>query len=307
MGGSSTTTQNNSPYAPAQPMINQGLADAQAMYESGGVNITPYQGNLVAETDPFRNAAYGAAPSVAMGAMGGAQAAQGGLMRALDPNYQSAAFDQVRQNVVDTITPQINSSFAGSGMTGSTLHQQNLARGLSSGLADVENQAFQQSQQRALQAAGMMGQANQNMMAPLDYLRELGGERQQQSQAEIQAAVLQDQQAKTGELAALQDYLALSTGAGGQFGVQSSTSRNNPGLLGIAGLGLQGAALFSDRRLKTDIKRVGQTDDGLPIYTYRYITGGPVQMGVMAQEVEQVNPDAVTDIGGYKGVNYGKL
>lgn len=66
----------------------------------------------------------------------------------------------------------------------------------------------------------------------------------------------------------------------------------------------------SDRRLKTDIKRVGKTKDGLPIYTYRYKEGGPVQMGVMADEVEDVTPKAVIKGGagnGFDAVDYSQL
>ena len=72
------------------------------------------------------------------------------------------------------------------------------------------------------------------------------------------------------------------------------------GLFGI-GSSIAGAIPWSDRRLKKDIKRVGTTDAGTPIYTYRYIWGGPVHMGVMAQDV----PDAavMTDTGFMK-VNY---
>ena len=59
--------------------------------------------------------------------------------------------------------------------------------------------------------------------------------------------------------------------------------------------------LLSDRRLKTDIRRVGTTDAGVPIYTYRYLGQGPVHMGVMAQDV----PDAafMTD-SGFLAVRY---
>ncbi len=85
----------------------------------------------------------------------------------------------------------------------------------------------------------------------------------------------------------------------------SNKAANQRALMG--GLFGLGAAAISDRRAKTDIKRVGQTDDGLPIYTYRYKWGGPVQMGVMAQEVEKVNPEAVIEIAGLKAVNYGAL
>lgn len=65
--------------------------------------------------------------------------------------------------------------------------------------------------------------------------------------------------------------------------------------------------MFSDKRLKEDIKRVGKTDDGLPVYTYRYKGSPMVQMGVMAQEVEKKTPDAVATFGGFKAVDYGKV
>jgi hypothetical protein len=64
------------------------------------------------------------------------------------------------------------------------------------------------------------------------------------------------------------------------------------------------AMTASDRRLKTDIQRVGTTDGGLPIYTYKYKGESMTQMGVMAQDVEKVNPEAVREFGGYKAVNY---
>jgi hypothetical protein len=80
-------------------------------------------------------------------------------------------------------------------------------------------------------------------------------------------------------------------------------------LSGLFGLGAAAlpAIPFSDRRLKMDIRKVGKTDDGLNVYTYRYITGGPVQMGVMADEVEKVKPEAVGEINGFKAVNYGMI
>jgi hypothetical protein len=46
----------------------------------------------------------------------------------------------------------------------------------------------------------------------------------------------------------------------------------------------------------------------LPIFTYRYKTGGPRQMGVMAQDVQRKNPDAVVRRGdGLLAVDYGKV
>lgn len=75
---------------------------------------------------------------------------------------------------------------------------------------------------------------------------------------------------------------------------------NALGQLGAAGIGL----MPSDRRIKTDIVRVGTLDNGLPVYRFRYKAGGPVQIGLMAQDVEQVNPAAVAEIDGILHVNY---
>lgn len=77
---------------------------------------------------------------------------------------------------------------------------------------------------------------------------------------------------------------------------------------GLFGLLSGGIGLLSDRRAKTDIERVGETDEGTPIYTYRYKDGGPVMMGVMAQEVAKRNPDAVMKAdNGMLAVDYGKV
>lgn len=68
--------------------------------------------------------------------------------------------------------------------------------------------------------------------------------------------------------------------------------------------GTLAAALLSDRRAKTDIRKVGTLDNGLSVYVYRYKHGGPPQIGLMAQEVAEVNPSAVVDIDGLLHVNY---
>ena len=62
---------------------------------------------------------------------------------------------------------------------------------------------------------------------------------------------------------------------------------------GIGGLFGMGAAFLSDERAKTDVRKVGETTDGQNIYQYRYKSGGPYQIGLMAQEVQKRNPDAV--------------
>lgn len=72
------------------------------------------------------------------------------------------------------------------------------------------------------------------------------------------------------------------------------------------GSALGGLAMFSDVHLKEGIEPVGELYDGTNIYRYRYKGDPMMRIGVMAQEVEKTNPDAVIDIGGYKAVDYGK-
>ncbi len=69
------------------------------------------------------------------------------------------------------------------------------------------------------------------------------------------------------------------------------------------------ASLFSDERLKTDIKPVGKTNDGQNIYTYKYIDNPhKTHMGVLAQETLKTHPEAVsTHPIGALMVDYSKL
>lgn len=77
--------------------------------------------------------------------------------------------------------------------------------------------------------------------------------------------------------------------------------------LGSAALmGPAGAFRFSDRRLKSNLKRVGTHATGVGIYDYTMM--GMPQRGVIAQEVERVRPDLVKrHANGYLMVNYGGL
>lgn len=65
---------------------------------------------------------------------------------------------------------------------------------------------------------------------------------------------------------------------------------------------------LSDRRLKTDVEKLGERPDGLGVYAFRYLWSPVRHIGVMAQEVLGVKPEAVVHLpGGYMAVNYGAL
>ena len=78
------------------------------------------------------------------------------------------------------------------------------------------------------------------------------------------------------------------------------------GLNSLMGLGgsLGAAYLLSDRRYKEDIEPVGILNNGLIVYLFRYKGQDVYQIGLIAQEVEKINPNAVKEFDGIKHVNY---
>lgn len=72
----------------------------------------------------------------------------------------------------------------------------------------------------------------------------------------------------------------------------------------LASAGLSAAAIgFSDERLKDNIKPLGK-ENGHNIYEFTYKGEEKKFIGVMAQEVEKTMPEAITEIDGFKAVNY---
>ena len=77
---------------------------------------------------------------------------------------------------------------------------------------------------------------------------------------------------------------------------------------GGRGGGRGGGARRSDMRLKHGIVLLGRLDDGLGYYRFVYNGGHTAYVGVMAQEVRTVMPEAVTrDADGYMRVSYDLL
>jgi phage-related protein len=96
----------------------------------------------------------------------------------------------------------------------------------------------------------------------------------------------------------------------GQKSTSTGTSTGaSPSTLGSIASTVGGiASIFSDRRLKTAIRKVGEFADGLGIYTFRYHGHKQRVRGVMADEVERLRPWALGPIViGFRTVNYGAL
>lgn len=114
-------------------------------------------------------------------------------------------------------------------------------------------------------------------------------------------------------------YLANGlTSALGSFGGTPQLANWASSLFGGGGGGSSGYAAaqdlptygVSDARVKTAVRRVGMTDEGLPVYTFRYRgdRSGSTHMGVMAQDVARIRPRAVAQRSdGLMAVDYSQL
>jgi len=100
------------------------------------------------------------------------------------------------------------------------------------------------------------------------------------------------------------------------LGLQYGMKGGTPGFSNLFGGGGGGGgamnipmegADFSDRRLKTNIHRISTRPDGLGVYEFEYIWGGGKHIGLMAQEVLGIYPDAVGSVGGYYTVDYSRV
>jgi hypothetical protein len=196
------------------------------------------------------------------------------------------------------------------------------------------NQALQQNYQNQLAANQQNNAAMQQMFANQQAGANLSNQAQQQaynqamtqynmplntlsalrsgSQVQNPSFVNNPQQATTQGADILGATQMNYNAQMGDFNAQNAAQQNfNSGLMGLGGAGIMA---FSDIRMKENIKQIHWLPNGLPVYEFEYKpeykdqAGHGKFVGVMAQEVELVQPEAViTNADGYKMVNYGVL
>lgn len=191
---------------------------------------------------------------------------------------------QVLQPQLNQEQSQLNSTLANQGIPQGSAAWENAQRSFS----QDENMAY--ANLFANEEPTAYNQALQSYEAPIQTLGTLLGESQpgsvnsaltQTPQETIQPAneeslVQQDYQSQ------LQNYQNTMSGL---FSIPSA-------LLG--GWARTGFAT-SDRRAKGDVVQVGELFDGTPVYRFRYRSGGPMQIGLMAQDIADRLPDAVCE------------
>lgn len=189
--------------------------------------------------------------------------------------------------------------------------------------AALDSQNYQAGQQNKINSASLMPALNESQYSGMMKALQMGGMQQQQNQAGLN----QDYQKQMSPYNQIDWFKNLLTP--GVTGQQSTTTQSggNPltgamggamaggslaGMLGMSqgwGAGLGALAAFSDRRLKENIVHHGvHGSTGLNIYDFDYIGQKGRYRGVMADEVEKVNPEAVIrDESGMAKVNYAML
>ena len=198
-------------------------------------------------------------------------------------------------------------------------------QGVVPGTKAYENAMRQQSMKEndmllgaTTQGFGVGQQANQQAFnqeltkynLPLNVLSALRTGAQVQNPSFVNSA----QQATTGGADILgATQMGYNAQMGGFNAANASQQGMNSGLMGLGGT-LGAAYMMSDIRTKEHIKAIGWLPNGLPVYEYEYKpewkdeAGHGKFVGVMAQEIELVQPEAViTRPDGYKMVNYGVL
>jgi hypothetical protein len=182
------------------------------------------------------------------------------------------------------------------------LYQQNYNQALAAaqqqqGVGLGAEQANRQNLQNAATLFGSIGtNAQQAGLAGAQAQLAAGQTQQQTQQAGLQALYNQFQQQQGFPYQQAQFLANIAEGTGALSGNATSGTSTTTG----------GGGFFSDERLKENIQRVGETDDGQPIYRYNYKGDKNTQIGLLAQDVEKHHPEAVGLAGGYKTVNYKK-
>jgi hypothetical protein len=236
--------------------------------------------------------------------------------------------------LTDQITGQVNGSFAAAGRDGSGYNQKALGQGLSAGLAPILTAQYNQNVQNQQGAANNLynaGNTNAGILSGLQqqYLANQGqGVTASQQGLDAQNAgnnaTLQAEAYRRGvpaqQLGLLAQIGVPIAGLGSQSSGQSNTQNQaSPAQVfgqvagGVGSIfGGNGGSttaqnilkMFSDRRMKEDIAQVGTLFDGTPVYRYRYIGHPAFQIGLMAQDIENITPEAVSMVGQFKAVDY---
>lgn len=325
---------------PPKPWQGSGVAGfdplqtlAQQMTMGASRNMLPMLGQ--------QQAGGSALMQAGAGVLGNQVGAQNFLMSgaALDPNMNPAlagVTDAAIRPMIDTfqrqIMPGIANDAVSAGGFGGT--RQGIAEGIAASdlnrqvgdvSASIQNNAYNQGLQAMAQMAGQspgsagilqglgaIPQILSSSLLPAQLTSMVGEQRQGMTQAQLSDTIQRYVNEQMLPFATAQDVAALA------FGIPAGTTQTTAKTSGGGGGGMQmlqsGMGMLSmlpmlmglsDRRRKTNVKKVRTLSDGLGVYTYRLVGDIVDRVGLMAQEVIKKYPFAVSrNRNGYLRVDY---
>ena len=290
--------------------------------------MNPYLQASLAPQLQLLNQQYGIAGQQEQGAAtqtGGFGGSREALMNSLNQQNQMLAQNQLVGNAYNTAFTnaqnQMNTATQ-AGMQGAGLGLQGISNAIGAGqygLAGLGQAGWQ-----AANLANIGGQQLAAQQGVIGTQAQQGAAQQTQQQNVLNQAIQNyatQQQYPMLQLANMSNLLhglpmQSATTSSYQAAPTGVAALGGLGTAGIAGLGLYNATSGSDPRLKENIKLLFPLDNGLNLYAFEYksefkshpLCGEGVRIGFMADEVEELYPEAVfTMDNGYKGVNYKML
>jgi len=271
--------QQQSPWNVQQPYLQNLFQHGSNLYNQSAPSALTRQGqNMVAAQATNPNSLTGQSERLASDTISG---------RYLDPNtnpYLSGAVN----DALGLAKSQYLGLYGGPAgqNVGNTGFQEQLARTLANSALPAYMNAYGQERQNQLNAM--------NIAPSLDYARAnaLMGVGQQQEMFPWQN-LARYQSAVTGNYGGVTDQQMPWQS---QFFNRGAQERQN--------ISKDIGSIFSDVRLKENLERIGTHDTGIGIYKFTYLGDDTPQIGVLAQEVEQVMPEAVGEAAGFKTVNF---
>lgn len=229
-----------------------------------------------------------------------------GLQQLMGTNYSDFMDEQVVQDFEKYQSALLDRSF------GKATQQQEEAlaqRGISESTSGTEyraalaGQQAEQREQAGLQTISFAQNLRQNKLAEAAQNVNIANALQTGQQANLAQGVSGAQSAAS--LGLQSQQLGMQ---GQMFNIQQQNQAKQQNMQLIGSLAGAGAMALSDRRAKENLVPIGKLDNGLIVYigNYKEETGLDMtpQLFLIAQEVQEIRPEAVVEVGEYLAVNY---
>ena len=273
---------------PVNTAAEIGTVEAASPITGADINsyLSPYLGDVLSSTEALQNQSNQQQQAGQLG-----DAITSGAFGS-DRTGIAAANLEEQQNLANnsTIANIANTGFTTAQGEANTEQQAGLAG--ANQLASIGSTAYGEGANTASELGALGTGAQTAGLAGANAQIAAGTVEQQTQQAQDTAQYNQFLQQQSYPFQVDQFLANIAEGTGALSG--STTTTTQPG------------GFFSDRRLKRDIKKIGETFDHQDVVTYKMGDDERTRIGLIAQDVEKKHPDAVGVAGGFKVVDYGK-